>query len=78
MATTKSRLQTYGLFSLGVTKTKGLPRPERKLTEPELRRKILESWQEIGINDVRTYISAWKQKLRLLCQQSGGPIDHLL
>ena len=30
-----------------------------KLTESELKRKILESWQEIVIDDVRKCISAW-------------------
>ena len=51
---------------------------QEMLTEPELKRKILESWQKIGIDDVRKCISAWKKRLRLVCQQSGGPIDHLL
>ena len=32
-----------------------------KLTEPELKRKILESWQENGIDDVRKCISVWKK-----------------
>ena len=47
-----------------------------KLTEPELKRKLIESWREIGIDD-RKCISAWKKRLKLVRQQSGGPIDHL-
>ena len=50
MATTKSRLQSHGLFSLGDTKTNGYRGQREILTEPELKRKILESWQEIGID----------------------------
>ena len=39
-----------------------------KLTKPELKRNILESWQKIGTDDVRKCISAWKKRLRLVCQ----------
>ena len=34
--------------------------------------------REIGNDEVRKCISAWKKRLRLAYQQSGGPIDRLL
>ena len=41
-----------------------------QLTGNELKRKILEeSWQEIGVDDVRKCISAWKKRLRSMCEQ---------
>jgi len=49
-----------------------------KCTEPELKGKLLESWQEIGIDDVRTCISSWTKRLRAVCKQNGNPMDHLV
>ena len=36
-----------------------------KLSEPELKRKILESWQENIVIDVRKCISAWEKKTKI-------------
>ena len=41
-----------------------------KLTKSELKRKILKSWQEIGIDDVRKCIS--NMDLDLLALESNG------
>ena len=50
----------------------------KKFPEPELKRKILESWQEISIEEIRKSISIWKKRLRTVCEQHGNPIDHLM
>ena len=49
-----SRLQ----FRVEVNSTIGIL---AKTTEVKLKRKILESWQEIGIHDFRKCISTWKK-----------------
>jgi len=49
-----------------------------KFTETELKEKIIEAWDDILLNEVRHSISSWKKRLRVVCQQGGGHIDHLL
>jgi hypothetical protein len=44
-----------------------------KFTEQELKDKI-QKWAEIS----PAKIVAWKKRLRLVCGQDGGHIDHLL
>ena len=50
----------------------------QKFSEPQLKRKILECWQEISIEEIRKSISIWKKCLRTVCEQHGNPIDHLM
>ena len=49
-----------------------------KFTEDELKAKILEKWEEISLESVRKTISSFKKRLRLVDDQDGGHIDHLL
>ena len=48
-----------------------------KFTEPELKQKILEAWQEISLTEIRASISCWKKRLYLVIEQDGDHIDNL-
>ena len=48
-----------------------------KFTEPELKQKILEAWQEISLTEIRASISCWKKRLNLVIEQDGDHIDTL-
>jgi hypothetical protein len=47
-----------------------------KFTEQELKDKIQENWAVISLAEIRKSIGAWKKRLRLVCGQDGGHIDH--
>ena len=49
-----------------------------KFTEPELKQKILEAWQEISLTEIRGCISCWEKRLKLVIEQDGGHIELLL
>jgi ABC-type sulfate transport system substrate-binding protein len=49
-----------------------------KFTEQELKEKIQEKWAEISLAEIRKSIGTWKKRLRHVCGQDGGHIDHLL
>ena len=49
-----------------------------KFTEPELKQKILEAWQEISLTEIRGCISCWEKRLKLAIEQDGGHIELLL
>ena len=51
MATIKSRFQPHGLLSLGLLKQKVYRGQREKLIEPELKRKIFESWQGLVVTN---------------------------
>jgi len=46
-------------------------------TENELKDRIREKWNEIPQAEIRKCISSWKKRLRAVCNQDGGHIDHL-
>ena len=48
-----------------------------KFTEPELKQKILEAWQEISLSEIRASISCWKKGLKFVIEHDGGH-DELL
>ena len=48
-----------------------------KFTEEELKTKIKESWKRITLEEIHSCISSWKKRLRAVCRENGGPIDHL-
>ena len=50
----------------------------QKFTENELKEKIREKWEEITREEVRKSIGSFKKRLRAVCEQNGGHIDHLL
>ena len=50
----------------------------QKFTENELKEKIREKWEEITLEEVRKSIGSFKKRLRAVCEQNGGHIDHLL
>jgi hypothetical protein len=43
----------------------------RNLTKEELKQRITECWE------LRKSIGSWKKRLRAVCGEDGGPIDHL-
>ena len=45
--------------------------------EEELKDTIRQKWSEISQDEVRKAILSWKKRLRAVCDQSGGHIDHL-
>ena len=49
-----------------------------KFTGDELKEKIRSAWDEISLDEIRNCISSWKKRLRLVCSQDGGHIEHLL
>ena len=50
----------------------------QKFTENELKEKIREKREEITLEVVRKSIGSFKKRLRAVCEQNGGHIDHLL
>ena len=50
----------------------------QKFTENEQKEKIREKWEEITLEEVRKSIGSFKKRLRAVCEQNGGHIDHLL
>ena len=49
-----------------------------KLTEQALKDRIILSWEEISVGEIRKNISAWKKRLRLVVDEDGGHIEHRL
>ena len=49
-----------------------------KFTEPELKQKILEAWQEISLSEIRASISCWKKGLKLVIEHDGGHVELLV
>jgi len=49
----------------------------KKFTEEELEERIRRAWDDITIDEIRMCILSWKKRLRAVCQQDGGHIDHL-
>ena len=49
----------------------------KKFTEEELKERIRRAWDDITIDEIRMCILSWKKRLRAVCQQDGGHIDHL-
>lgn len=49
-----------------------------KLTEEQLKARILASWEQIPLEEIRKSISAWKKRLRLVAEEDGGHIEHRL
>ena len=45
--------------------------------EDELKNAIRQKWREISQNEVGQAILSWKKRLRAICDESGGHIDHL-
>ena len=52
--------------------------PSEKVTENELKEKIRGKCEEITLEEVRKSIWSFKKRLRAVCEQNGGHIDHLL
>ena len=66
-------------YSISASLKEKVHRGQReKFTVRELKDKITQSWREIDIIEIQRSISVWKKRLRLVCEQDGGPIDHLL
>ena len=49
-----------------------------KFSGDELKEKIRSAWDEISLDEIRNCISSWKKRLRLVCSEDGGHIEHLL
>ena len=49
-----------------------------ELTEQALMNRIIMSWKEISIKEMRKSISMWKQRLRLVVEEDGGHNEHRL
>ena len=49
-----------------------------ELTEQALKGRIILSWEEISVGEIRKNISAWKKRLRLVVDEDGGHIEHRL
>ena len=47
-------------------------------TEQALMNRMITSWEEISIEEIRKSISAWKKRLRLVVEEDGGDIEHRL
>ena len=72
---TKERIRAYTIWdSLAEKVYKGRT---QKFTENELKEKI-RKWEEITLEEVRKSIGSFKKRLRAVCEQNGGHIDHLL
>jgi hypothetical protein len=54
-----------------------MPAGQRSLLSRNLRTKCRRRWAEISLAEIRKSIGAWKKRLRLVCGQDGGHIDHL-
>ena len=48
-----------------------------KFTERELKQKIQQCWERITLGEIRKAIASWKKRVRAVCRENGGPIDHL-
>ena len=48
-----------------------------KFTERELKQKIQQCWERIPLGEIQKAIASWKKRVRAICQENGGPIDHL-
>ena len=48
-----------------------------KFTERELKQKIQQCWERIPEGEIRKATASWKKRVRAVCQENGGPIDHL-
>ena len=78
MASSFSRLQSDGLLRLGYLLSKKVyENRQEKFAALELKDKIQQSCEEIELEDIRKSISQWKKRLRLACDENGGPIEHL-
>ena len=51
---------------------------KRWADEQELNDAIVQSWERITLEQIRSCLSSWKKRLRLVCQADGGHIEHLL
>ena len=49
-----------------------------KLSEQALMNRIIISWEEISIEEIRKSISAGKKRLRLVVEEHGSHIEHRL
>ena len=66
----------YGIWE--ILKQKIYSGRKEKFTEPELRTEILKAWEEMDQQTIQKCISKWKNRLRMVIDQDGGPIEHLL
>ena len=49
-----------------------------KLTKQALMNRVIVSWEEISIEEIRKNISAWKKRLCLVVEEDGGHFEHTL
>ena len=50
---------------------------QEKFTALDLKAKIEQRWEEIELENLRKFISQWKKRLRLVCDESGCNIQHI-
>ena len=48
-----------------------------KFNERELKQKIQQCWERIPQGETRKAIASRKKRVRAVCRENGGPIDHL-
>ena len=49
-----------------------------KFIGQELKDAIVQSWEQITLEQIPSYLSSWKKRLGLVCQADGGHIENLL
>ena len=59
-------------------KEKAYREVQEKSTEQALMNRMIISWEEISIEDIRNRISASKERFRLVVEEDGGHIEHRL
>jgi hypothetical protein len=47
-----------------------------KFTKKELKQRITECWEEISLAELRKSIRSWKERLRAVCGEDGGPTNR--
>ena len=62
----------------GSLKEKAYRGEQDKLTEQALMNRMIMSWEEMLIEEIRNRISAWKKRLRLVVEEDRGHIEHRL
>ena len=60
------KFKSNGLFDLGNSEKKVYSGCRHKITEAELRHKLLVSWDEIDLDVIRKSIASWEKRLRMV------------
>ena len=76
VASSESELQSNAIYDL--LKKDVYRRRAEKFTEQELKDAIVQSWEQITLEQICSCLYSWKKRLRLVCQADGGHIEHLL